>query len=231
MIANSERTRADVIERLGVPAERVHLVYYGTDPTRFRPLTATERTETRARMGWADDRPTVAFVGALGDTRKGFDTLFESWRRLAHDPGWDARLVVLGAGAALDVWRRAAAPLNGAIEFLGFRRDVPQVLRGCDALVSPTRYEAYGLGVHEALCCGLPALVTRTAGVAERYPVELQDWLLPDPDDAADLADRLRRWRERPEATRAALASLSERLRAVTWDDMAEQLVTIAESS
>ena len=117
----------------------------------------------------------------------------KSWRRLAHDPGWDARLVVLGAGAALDVWRRAAAPLNGAIEFLGFRRDVPQVLRGCDALVSPTRYEAYGLGVHEALCCGLPALVTRTAGVAERYPVELQDWLLPDPDDAADLADRLRR--------------------------------------
>ena len=48
VIANSERTRADVIERLGVPAERVHLVYYGTDPTRFRPLTATERTETRA---------------------------------------------------------------------------------------------------------------------------------------------------------------------------------------
>ena len=35
------------------------------------------------RLGWPDDRPAVAFVGTLGDRRKGFDTLLEAWRRLA----------------------------------------------------------------------------------------------------------------------------------------------------
>ena len=121
--------------------------------------------------------------------------------------------------------------MAGSVAFLGFRPDVPELLRGCDALVSPTRYEAYGLNVHEALCCGLPAFVTRDAGVAERYPDDLQGLLIADPDDAADLADRLRHWRDRRASFAAGRRRPLERLRACTWDDMAEQVVAIVESS
>ena len=39
VVANSERTRRDLIERVGVSPERVHTVYYGVDPERFRPAT------------------------------------------------------------------------------------------------------------------------------------------------------------------------------------------------
>ena len=111
-------------------------------------------------------------MGALGDVRKGFDTLFEAWRRLVGDPGWDARLVVVGTGTSLPSWRARAVDegLGGSIAFLGFRDDVPDVLAACDLLVSPTRYEAYGLNVQEALCTGLPAIVSAGAGIAERYP-------------------------------------------------------------
>ena len=98
IIANSEQTRTALIERLGVPAERVRTIYYGIDAERFRPPTEAERAAARVQMGWADDRPAVAFVGALGDLRKGFDTLFEAWRLLGRDASWDARLVVAGAG-------------------------------------------------------------------------------------------------------------------------------------
>jgi glycosyltransferase involved in cell wall biosynthesis len=231
VIANSERTRADLVERVGVPAERIHTVYYGSEPGRFRPASEAERAEARRRLGWDDDRPTIAFVGALGDTRKGFDTLFDAWGRLVRGGAWDARLAVVGTGASLEDWRRRAGGLGGSIDFLGFRKDVPEVLRGCDALVSPTRYEAYGLGVHEALCCGLPALVSRSAGVAERYPAELEDWLIPDPDDAADLAARLGRWRERAATPSAALADFSARLRGETWDHMAGQIVAVVEEA
>jgi glycosyltransferase involved in cell wall biosynthesis len=214
-----------VIAHLAVVPERVVTVYYGTDPATFRPPTAAERAEARARLGWADDRPAVAFVGALGDRRKGFDTLLGAWRRLAREPGWDARLVVVGAGATLAGWRRAAGDLGNSVTFLGFRTDVPQVLWACDALVSPTRYEAYGLNVHEALCCALPAFVSQGAGVAERYPDELSDLLLPDPEDEADLAARLRAWHAEPKRFVPALEALSASLRAYTWDDMAEELV------
>ena len=231
VIANSERTRATLLDRLGLEPERVHRVYYGVDPSRFRPATPAERAAARVRMGWDDDRPTVAFVGALGDLRKGFDTLFGAWRELASDPSWDARLVVVGAGPTLAHWRHEARDMAGSVVFLGFRSDVPELLRGCDALVSPTRYEAYGLNVHEALCCGLPAFVTRDAGVAERYPEDLQGLLIDDPDDPAGLADRLRHWRDRRASFATAVAGLSERLRAYTWDDMAAQVVAIVEST
>jgi glycosyltransferase involved in cell wall biosynthesis len=231
VIANSEATRAAVVERLGVPAERVHTVYYGADPGRFRPATAAGRLEARAALGWDDDRPAVAFVGALGDLRKGFDTLFEAWVRLHRDPSWDARLVVAGAGAALAGWRARAAEagLGESIRFLGFHADVPTLLAACDALVSPARYEAYGLNVQEALCCGLPALVSASAGVAERYPPGLRELLLPDPDDAADLAARLRAWRDARDAYRAAVAPLGEALRGRTWDRCAAEIVALAD--
>jgi glycosyltransferase involved in cell wall biosynthesis len=237
VVANSERTRADLIDRLGVPGDRVRMVYYGVDPEQFRPPTGAERAGAKARLGWDDGRPVVAFVGALGDLRKGFDTLLDAWARLAKAPGsgsgWDARLAVVGAGALRSHWEAEAGRrgLLGSVEFLGFRPDVPMVLRASDVLVSPVRYEAYGLNVHEALCCGLPALVSRGAGVAERYPEALRDLLLPDAEDAADLAARLVLWRDRREALAAEAAALSKALRAYTWEDMAARIVTAAEEA
>ncbi|HEY0546082.1 MAG TPA: glycosyltransferase family 4 protein [Pyrinomonadaceae bacterium] len=233
VITNSERTRRDVIEQLNVDAERVHTIYYGIDPERFRPPSEVEREEARAALGWPDERPVVAFIGALGDRRKGLDTLFAAWQTLCSSHEWDADLVVIGAGAELPLWktRVAQAGLQDRIRFLGFREDVERILAACDALVAPTRYEAYGQGVHEALCCGLPALVSRDAGVAERYPAELQDLLIPDPQNADDLVERLRDWRRRATEYRKALVPLTRQLRAHTWNHMAAQIVRLVESA
>src|SRR5205823_4663985 len=136
------------------------------------------------------------------DRRKGFDVLFEAWSLLWRT-GWDGLLLVVGAGEELPVWEQRAAGLGESIRFLGFRKDVPRILAAGDLLVSPTRYEAYGLGVHEALCAGLPALVSRSAGVAEQYPTELQPLLLSDPENASSLAESLRQWRKDPEVWRS----------------------------
>ncbi|AWM39606.1 Mannosylfructose-phosphate synthase [Gemmata obscuriglobus] len=227
VVCNSERTRSDVINRCGVDPERAVVVYYGTDPDLFRPATEDDRRELRAKLGWPSDRPVVMFIGALGDRRKGFDTLFAAWSTLCQESGWDPVLAVVGRGAELAAWEERARQggLADRVRFLGFRSDVPDLLRAADALVAPTRYEAYGLGVHEALCCGLPALVTASAGVAERYPPELAHLLLPDPDDAPDLVQRLRRWRSDSAAVRGHLQVLSDTLRAFTWDDMGKRFV------
>jgi glycosyltransferase involved in cell wall biosynthesis len=111
---------------------------------------------------------------------------------------------------------------------LGFRDDVPRLMRAADALVSPTRYEAYGLGVHEALCCGLPAILSADAGVAERYPAELRDLLVPDPNDAMDLSHRLRTVIDAAPDWTARVRPFAESLRGRTWDQMADEIVHIA---
>jgi glycosyltransferase involved in cell wall biosynthesis len=233
VIVNSEVTKTDVIERVGVAPERVHTVYYGTDPDALGPATPAEREEARQELGWPADVPVVVFIGALGDRRKGFDTFFDAWKRLCAGKTWDALLAVVGTGAEQPAWqqRAEAAGLADRICFLGFRRDVARILAASDVLVAPTRYEAYGLGVQEALCRGLPAFVSRSAGVAERYPPHLHHFLLEDPNDAAALAERLQHWRPRMENYRDATADFADQLRSHTWDHMAERIEHLVEET
>lgn len=234
VIANSERTRKDLVERVGIADDRIRVVYYGIDADRFREPCPGERDTTRRELGWHQDRPVVLFIGALGDRRKGFDTVFRAWRSLKGNSGnLDPLLVVVGQGTLLDYWRQRTtdAGLANNISFLGFRHDVPALVRAADALVSPTRYEAYGLGVHEALCCGLPAIVTADAGIAERYPSALSALLLPDPEDDLDLAGRVMHCLTHHSALAPAVRSFAETLRARTWRDAAADLVALAQAS
>ena len=232
VIANSALTARHAVELLGADPARVHTVYYGADPDRFRPPSDEERAAARRALRVAGDAPVLAFVGALGDRRKGFDTLFEAFAFLCStESDWDATLLVAGAGGELEAWKRRAegARLAQRIRFLGFRDDVREVLWACDGVVSPTRYEAYGLAVQEALCTGLPAVVSRAAGVAERIPPPLDALLVDDPDDAGELAARLLAWRAGVDAYRAAALALSGALRGWTWDHMAARVVDIVE--
>ncbi len=171
LVANSERTRRDLTNLFGVRPERIHTVYLGTDST-WKELTPERRQAGRAWLEVPPGRPLVAFVGALGyDSRKGFDILWRSWIDLCRLEEWDAYLVVAGSGRTLPDWRCEAerSGLGSRVKFLGFTERVFDVLAASDLLVSPTRYEPYGLNVQEALCCGVPAIVSASAGVAERY--------------------------------------------------------------
>ena len=231
VIANSERTRRDLIEHVGIRSDRVRTVYYGVDPILFRPPSEDERERVRRSLGWNDSRPRIVFVGALGDRRKGFDVVYDAWRILCSETSWDANLVVVGTGGELPAWkeRTRLEGMADRVAFLGFRRDVPQILWASDALVAPPRYEAYGAGVHEALCCGLPALVSSTAGVAERYPASLAPLLLEDAESPLALAAALRSWRSATLEWQAKVLALSEVLRARDWDAMARDIVSLCE--
>jgi glycosyltransferase involved in cell wall biosynthesis len=238
-VTDTERMKCDIVERLGFPAERAHAVYLGIDSTLFRPPTADERAAARARLGAgvsdsARKGPLVAFVGALGDARKGFDSLFGAWATLCAEPAWDADLVVVAMGGELPAWkaRAVSAGIAPRIRFLGFDRDdafIARLLWGCDALVLPSRYEGYGRPVQEALCCGIPALVSRASGIAEQYPAELAELIIPNAEDVTDLVARLLLWRAAAEVWRDKIRPFSAALREHTWRRMAEQMVAIVE--
>jgi glycosyltransferase involved in cell wall biosynthesis len=229
IVCNSRRTSLEIAGRLGIEASRLRVVYYGSDAVRFARVTAEERAAARRHLGWPADRPAVVFIGALGDRRKGFDRLFAAWRTLCRESRWDAGLIVVGHGSELAAWRRRTAEgrLEGHIRFLGFRDDVPRVLAASDLLVHPARYEAYGLGVHEAICRGIPAIVSADAGVAELYPDTLRDLLIADVEDIDGIAERIRHWRSNIELMASRVVPLSDRLRSRSWDDMAAEIVRV----
>ncbi len=233
VVANSARTRQHLLEHFGLPPDRVGVVYYGIDAERFRPPTADERSRARAALGLGD-QPVAVFVGALGDRRKGFDVLFNAWLELASRGGWEATLLVVGHGAELEAWRArsAVAKLERSIRYLGFRRDVASILRACDVLVAPARYEAFGQGAHEALCCGLPVLVAALAGVAEKLSPALSDLALRDVEDVGELASKLQQWQAARAAYGEAAVAHAATLRQRTWEVMASEFLSaIGEAS
>jgi glycosyltransferase involved in cell wall biosynthesis len=229
VVTNSDRTREEVLQEHHLPEDRVRTVYYGVDPAIFRPTSRHEFLSLRASLGWQWQTPVILFIGGLSDRRKGFDTLFAAWERLCAWRDWDANLAVVGTGGELPSWRAKAAAvgLESRIQFMGFRTDVPQVMAACDALVSPTRYEAYGLAVHEAVCCALPVLVSGAAGITERLAGPLRELILSEPDDVDGLIDRLRLWRSRRDEFAIAAAVLSEKIRHRSWDDMASEFFSL----
>ena len=231
VIANSKRSKTDLIDLLRIPEAKIIPVYYGIDSASFRPFTSDEKAKARAELGWAQIGPVILFVGEFGDSRKGFDAVFRSWEELCNDPGWDATLMAVGRGATLSEWTSKVerSGMSQRIKFLGHRQDMSKLLAGSDALVAPTRYEAYGLAVHEALCCGLPAFVTRAAGVSEQYPSNLEQFLIADPDDYLELSRRLRYWRMDPEHYRNDLTALGSKLRTHGWNEMAKEIVSVIE--
>ncbi len=225
VVCNSRRTARDVVELLRVPPERVKIIYLGCDPERLPPVSESDRCASRLNLGWVD-RPWVGFIGQLGNRVKGFDTLYTAWHSLCANREWDANLAVIGEGPTRAEWEARAASdgLADRIRFLGFRTDVPAVLAGCDALAAPSRYDAYGMGVHEALCRGLPAIVSAAAGVSERYPADLADLILRDPEDADELRDRLQHWRANLDSFALRIRPFADELRSRTWADMARDM-------
>jgi glycosyltransferase involved in cell wall biosynthesis len=230
IITDSELMKDRLVAGIAVEPERVRTIYYGIDPEQFRPATTAERADARRVFGLHLDRPQVAFIGALGDDRrKGFDILFEAWCQCRKHSGWDASLVVAGIGSELLYWKRRVAEsgLDNDIRLLGFTRAIPTLLAAVDLLVSPTRFEPYGQGVHEALCCGLPVFVTRCAGIAERFPTELNELLLDDPPDAAQLCRRLLDWQKDIDGYRRRTTPFAEQLRRRTWTEMAAEFAEV----
>jgi glycosyltransferase involved in cell wall biosynthesis len=233
VICNSDRTSSDVRRHYGIPASRIKVIYYGSDPQAFGPVSADARHEARRALEVADGRRIALFIGALGDRRKGFDVLFEAWAALTADPAWDVDLLVAGVGGEAEAWsaRAHASGTARAMRFLGFRTDISTVLAAADVLVHPARYEAYGLGVHEAICRGVPAIVTAGAGVTERYPKSLSSLIVDDPLVPSTLVTALRAWRANADAWRFRVADAAAALRGRSWDDMAAEIAGAVEAA
>jgi len=230
VICNSHLTAQQVTQHIGIPRERINTVNYGADARRFGPIMAEERRFMRSQLGLDDQQTCVAFIGALGDERKNFDTLFAAWRQLRSDAAWrDAVLLVIGQGAQLPFWKARAEQQGDSqrFRFLGLRSDVAELLAACDLLVHPARYEAFGLSPFEALCRGVPVLVSAAAGVSEVIPARMSNCLVQSYDDVAEWMKKLQDWKRECAEHRTMSAELGTHLRARSWDDMADEIIEI----
>jgi UDP-glucose:(heptosyl)LPS alpha-1,3-glucosyltransferase len=200
IVAIARRGKREIETLYGVDPARVRVIYNGVDLERFHPANVVRHraaAREEARVGARDH--VLLFVGS-GFERKGLATALEALPGLG-----DARLLVIGRGDETR-YRALAARVGVAsrVRWLGLRRDVERWYAAADVLVLPARYEPFG-NVHlEALASGLPVVTTTAAGGAE--VVDADRGAVVPPDDAAAVAEALRRLRESDAARLASAA-------------------------
>lgn len=210
----------ELAERFRLPRERLHRVPYGVDLARFAPGDGSERRTLGSELDPAcpSDAPRFLLAGS-GWRRKGLDTAL---RALAGMTTSRARLWVAGRDDRRP-WQRLAARLGVAtrVRFLGPRRDLDRVYRAVDALLLPTRYDAFGMVCLEAAASGLPSALSATAGAAELLSGAAV--VIDDPEDAAGFSRALDRL-----CDPAARKPLGERGRVIAsendWRQQTERL-------
>jgi len=230
LIADSKRCRDDLLAHYPLDRTRVRSLYYGTDPSLAGRRLSRSQCERNAGLEPGVQR--AMFVGGIGDRRKGLDTLLKAWALLKRRGDWPVELLVVGDGPARARFEREASALqlSGSVHFLGFRTDVPTLLGAVDCIAAPTRYEPYGLAVHEALCVRVPAIVSEKAGIAERYPPSLRPLLLSDPENVDELASKLTEWRNNAGHYARAASEFAPQLSSRSWSEMADEILDLAET-
>jgi glycosyltransferase involved in cell wall biosynthesis len=193
IVTTSAWTRDRLITQYHLPPQLIHLAEPGVDLADPAPGTGAGGS--------------ILCVGAVA-AHKGQDLLLDALAELT-DLSWQCTCI-----GALDrdpayVAALRRHPAARRVDFAGVRTgaDLERSYASADVLVLPSRTEAYGMVVTEALARALPVIAAGVGGVPEALG-RLADGRLPGvlvrPDSPADLAHALRRWLE-DQALRDAL--------------------------
>jgi teichuronic acid biosynthesis glycosyltransferase TuaC len=210
---------------LGVPADRVHVVYNGVDRERFKP---EDKRAARRRVGLPEDGEVVVAVGHLAE-HKGTRDLLRALPALeARRPG--VIVAFVGDGPlAREVAHQAEHGGVGHGRALAIGRvrhdEVPDWMAAADVVCLPSWDEGMPNVVREAHAAGRPVVATDVGGIPEAIFDPRLGRLVP-PRQPEALAEALARtFIEGP----AAPETIAEVAVVPTWDQSAAALLEVLE--
>lgn len=220
----SEATRARNLAAFPLPAERIRRLYLGIDPAPYAPRLAPEEVAgLRHELDIPDGAVAIGLPGRL-TPGKGQAVWVEALAGLARRHprlAWHGVLVggltaEEGSAPAFVAELRdrvAEHGLDSRITFAGFRRDLPRLFEALDVVCVPSRNEAFGLTVIEAMAAG-KAVVGSASGALPEL-LDADTGRLAAAEDPEDWAERLAELAEdaglRERLGEAARARVAER--------------------
>ncbi len=202
---------AEFYRAYGAPESRIFQVPYSVDNQKFiqRAMELrSERASIRARLGASGDTPVVLFSGKLIPQKSPLDLLRAFEEAVAKCP---AHLVYLGDGRLASELRKYASSRKiPNVHFVGFQNQskLAEFFVAADLFVLPSRHEPWGLVVNEALCFGLPVILSDRVGAGQDLVDDNQTGFIFPSGDVAALRDcLLRLLSEGPLRKRMSLAA------------------------
>jgi O-antigen biosynthesis alpha-1,2-mannosyltransferase len=200
IITVSAFTKSQVVDLLGVPADRVHVVHHGTRPLDFPSVTREQ---------------VVLNVGAI-QKRKNIARLVEAFETL--DGRW--RLVLAGSagyGSEKILQRIERSPARERISVLGYvtPADLAAWYARAAIFAFPSLDEGFGMPLLEAMAAGTPILTSNRSALPE---VAGDAAILASPEDVEQIAAELRRLAEDADLRQKLVRRGFARARLFSWE-------------
>jgi glycosyltransferase involved in cell wall biosynthesis len=201
IVTTGEALKRELVERTGVPAERIESVPTGADPGVFSP---GDKYAARMHLSLPQAGMLIGIVATL-----------RSWkghRYLIDALPTGAALVIVGDGPQREALEAQvkSANLEGRVRFAGNQRDVLPWLRALDVFALPSyANEGVPQALTQAMLVELPCVTTDVGSIAE-LAVEGATALLVPPQDVAGLRAALERLMH-DEALRTKLGAAARR--------------------
>jgi len=183
---------------LGVPESRIFVAPYSVDNDRFRSqsrLSLKERESWRRRFGIPADGPAILYAAKF-TRRKHPDDLLRAVAEARERTDCKFSLVMCGAGEMEQNLRGLCGDLSlDNVVFTGFvnQAELPKLYGACDVFVLPSENEPWGLAVNEAMCAGLPVVVSREVGCVPDLVDDGENGFAPEAGDIPAWAEALRK--------------------------------------
>jgi glycosyltransferase involved in cell wall biosynthesis len=182
ILVNSIGVKQELTRYGRVPPDKIRVIFNLLDTQHFRPPTAAERTEARARWNLATGQRVLIVPGRIGLQKHQLGILW-AMRRLMRAGQWPVDAVVLFAGRKRDrltsalVDRLARDPqLTDHVRFLGAVKDVRSLYWASDLLLLPSLFEGLANAALEGCACGLPAILSHAANVDRIVEPAVTGW-------------------------------------------------------
>ena len=224
IIAISEVIGRHMVQDFAVPAENIRVIPRSVDLEKFNLPRAPKKNKKEF---------TIVMIGRI-TSLKGHPYFLKAMARVIHQLP-SAKIQIIGdAPAKKQVYKDELILLtkrlgiSKQVEFMGNRRDIPELLSKADCLVLSTiTQEAFGRVIIEAQAAGVPVVATRVGGVTEIIEHE-KTGLLVLPKEIEAMGDAVLRILNNPEFSAGLVVEARKKIEArYTLAQMADATIAV----
>ncbi len=227
IIVPSESTKKDLVAQLGVPKNKVSVIYEAADDS-FGPLPV-EPTRREICQRYGLPNTFILFVGTI-EPRKNVDGLLHAFRHLLDKYNMDEVGLAIAGGRGwlyediLDLIRKLKLERN--VFTLGRVNDgdLHKLYVGARCHVHPAHYEGFGLPPLEAMACGTPTIVSNVSSLPE---VVGDAALMVNPENWEELAIAMHRLLTDDQLHAELREKGLQRARCFSWEQAAERTLEV----
>lgn len=224
IITVSEFSKSEIIQYLGIPEEKIVVMYNGVDLTFFNPNYSNDKIATVAKK-YGITRDYFLYLGTI-EPRKNIQRIIDAYVELKKRRKNIPQLILAGGkGWLCDSIYKNVKDLNMPedIIFTGYiaPEDSPLLISGAVTFLFPSLYEGFGTPLIESMACGTPVISANAASMPE---VIGDAGLLVNPYEVEEIRESMERILDDDKLRKTLRDKGIERANQFTWDNSARVL-------